>query len=255
MQASYSDYSRMLELQADMTFSRESFFYENSNHWREAKNVIDIGCGNCSYLNKLQNAFPDKEYVGVDINEKLLGEARKFIPKKIDLYADLSHISNDQKFDAIILRLVLNTINDRENFFHSIKRFCHPSTLVVVVDAEDRHFSLIPHLHFFMESLKNFRTNASSNGATRKLRDIVPLELSKKGFEKVNDFDYRVNSSDVPKKTMYLYMQATGNLSSEQSLKEKREKDLENWLQDENSKASFGLFMQQFVFRGDNDRE
>ena len=48
--------------------------------WRDAERVLDVGCGNGFFLNQLADAFPDKEYLGVDVNAGVLALAPPPLP-------------------------------------------------------------------------------------------------------------------------------------------------------------------------------
>lgn len=82
--------------------------------------ILDLGCGTglcCEYLKKY---FPNEEYYGVDISEKMLEKA-----KEKGIYQELSNENifeflerNENQYHLVLAGDVLTYIGDLKNLFH-----------------------------------------------------------------------------------------------------------------------------------------
>jgi len=83
------------------------------------KNILDIGCGDCSFLKKLTTMYPNNKYFGLDIvnNQKCVNQ--KSIEYQIYSGSELPRYQ--KKFDIIFCMHMLYHISDFDNFFNQIK--------------------------------------------------------------------------------------------------------------------------------------
>jgi ubiquinone/menaquinone biosynthesis C-methylase UbiE len=72
--------------------------------------VLDVGCGLADYFTYLKELGIKIDYTGVDINEKLISNAKSIYPSEIDLQVRdfLEHPFKEEEFDFVVCSQVLN---------------------------------------------------------------------------------------------------------------------------------------------------
>jgi tRNA G46 methylase TrmB len=76
MRGDHSLWRELHALQTAMCFALELPAYYASPSWHEARTVLDAGTGHGDYLRGLARRFPEKTYVGVDIEPAYVEAAR-----------------------------------------------------------------------------------------------------------------------------------------------------------------------------------
>lgn len=121
------------------------------------KNVLDLGCGPATQLVRIAELNPDTHFVGIDLSDKMLATAKKFIDEKqlsnievikgdittLDMFADAS-------FDGVISTVTLHhlpQVNDLEKCFYQINRVLSANGAIYLSDFT-RLKSLKSVLHF-----------------------------------------------------------------------------------------------------------
>jgi SAM-dependent methyltransferase len=91
--------------------------------------LLEVGCGTGDLLAALQ----PMRGVGVDFSSEMLSRARKKHPKLEFIQADAHDLSSvTGPFDVIILSDLLNDIWDVQGVFEQLKKFCLPSTRLIL---------------------------------------------------------------------------------------------------------------------------
>ncbi len=97
--------------------------------------VLEVGCGTGDLLAAVKPAFG----VGVDFSESMIGIAASRYPDLIFRHYDIEDPAmidkldeTDQKFDYVILSDLLHVLWDVQKSLNNIRRFCHPSTRVII---------------------------------------------------------------------------------------------------------------------------
>lgn len=98
-------------------------------------NIIDVGCATGEFINFLKNNMPDSEFVGVDIAEELLVEARVRLPN--DKFIRLSALELDDdigQFDTVLALGCMSIFDDveLEIFWRNLVKICKPGGLIIV---------------------------------------------------------------------------------------------------------------------------
>lgn len=69
--------------------------------------ILDVGCGNAEFLQFLKGTGFEGSYSGIDVNQKLLEEAKKRFPKANFKKKDISNIK-DCKYDYVVASGIFN---------------------------------------------------------------------------------------------------------------------------------------------------
>jgi len=128
--------------------------------------IADFGCGNGQIIKEMKLMNPEAKYIGLDVSEKALEEARKIFPEcqfyKIEDGAKFP--LGDNSVDFIFSSEVIEHIYDTENTFSEIARILKPGgkllittpyhglikNLLITVLNFNKHFNPTgPHIRFF----------------------------------------------------------------------------------------------------------
>jgi SAM-dependent methyltransferase len=107
----------------------------------KAKDVIDLGCGNGYLFGKLPGL---SSYTGVDSSEKLLGYAKKRLPKRSDVTLLQSDIAGplslpDAGADLCIANMSLQYVPSLENIPAEIFRLLRPGGVFILIVDHPGH--------------------------------------------------------------------------------------------------------------------
>ena len=97
-------WDELLRFQANITLPVELPCYYVEKGWLEARSVVDLGTGNGYYLKRLQEHFPAKKYLGLDVDaEALEAYARaQAVSNRVPgaHYAGVLHLARGNRADA-----------------------------------------------------------------------------------------------------------------------------------------------------------
>lgn len=128
--------------------------------------IVDFGCGNGQIIKEMELVNPEATYIGLDISEKALEQARKILPDyKFYKIEDGGRFPlDDNSVDFVFSSEVIEHIYDTENAFSEITRILKPGgklllttpyhglikNILIVLFVFDCHFNPIgPHVRFF----------------------------------------------------------------------------------------------------------
>ncbi len=181
----------LLANQSHLYLESDLKFFFNQPAWQVAGNVLELGCGNGAFLSKLANYFPEKKYLGVEIDEKNLGIAKarcKDQPSISFLQSDIWKFAPDKKYDIIVLRFVLQHLKDNERLLPFLKSMLSDNGCIFVVDAFDQMFLSRPAIPSFRSILDQIKKFQDSHNQKRN----ASFELLEIG----DRFGYKVVRSD-----------------------------------------------------------
>jgi len=121
------------------------------------KNILDVGCGDCSFLKKLNAIYPQNNYFGLDIinNQKCINQ--KFIDYEV--YGGIEFPKYYKKFDVIFCMHALYHISDFDNFFYQIKSNLKKNGIFIITTKSKFTLSEIESLFKNIANQINFKAS------------------------------------------------------------------------------------------------
>jgi ubiquinone/menaquinone biosynthesis C-methylase UbiE len=169
-------WDRMQRLQTDFCFAQELAVFQTMPAWTSARTVLDVGTGNGYYLGRLAEWFPDKRYVGIDYCEPLLVRARHAPPPPAEVTlvdADVEQFTASAPFDAVVMRLLLQHLDDPAAALARAAQLTRPGGVLFVIDALDgaRHF--VPPADGFSAFFEAYTAHQRRHGRDRRVGSRV----------------------------------------------------------------------------------
>lgn len=96
-------------------------------HFPNANNILEIGCGTGFVLSNTRQVFPDAQLSGSDIFTEGLSYAKQRVPSAFLFQMDACHIPFSQEFDLIGAFDVLEHIEDDRSALAQIYQACQPN--------------------------------------------------------------------------------------------------------------------------------
>lgn len=239
----YQAYSKMLTTQVDMCFPFEYGFYKETI-LDEHKNILEIGCGNGTFLRTLSQYYPEKKYTGFDYCKQLIEIANES-SQQIDFQFGSTELLKYHEYDLVILRLIVHQLENREEFISDLSDHLVEGARVIIVEPFDDKFQMTPRLPAFNEHLKKHREVLSPNTASRNLKSSLQKEMESFNFSLIKENDFYVPSllPDYRKK-YYDYMVSTSRIiGCEQDVLD----DIATWYDSPDSFVQIGLFMNCYI--------
>ncbi len=104
--------------------------------------ILEIGCGRGFYLKSINAIRPEIGLTGVDVNQKYLNKAKKFVNNKLVkiIHGDASKLLFDNNtFDGIIASEILEHVDDDKKVLSEISRVLTPNG-VVMISVPNRNY-------------------------------------------------------------------------------------------------------------------
>ena len=98
--------------------------------------LLDAGCGPAPMLSLLSEKYPDKNYTGIDLTEKMIEVAKaKNIPNATFIVGDCENLPfEDNSFDVIICSMSAHHYPEIQNFYNSVFRVLRPGGRFILHD-------------------------------------------------------------------------------------------------------------------------
>lgn len=246
----------MLRIQAEMSYGIEQPLYR-TDHWHKAKNVWDIGTGNCAYTSLLARDNPEKVFTCVEHDADMANTARlRLASPRISIHTGTFHdIGGPGLFDFLLIRLVTSHLPDRTSLCRWASTRAAEDAAVLVIDADDEHFLLHPALPLFTEALSSLREDVQAKGGKREIREEVQDSWTSAGFRHFDTNRFIVNSN-LPhfKESMFVYMHLTAEMAVGSPLSTELSDELFSWVLNPESYVQYGLFASSFHWVNNNDK-
>lgn len=126
-----------LKAQVDATFALELPLYYRTSAWRNAKSVLDIGCGNGYYLRQLSSKFENKKYVGIDDSPPLIGVATRRYKRTGIVFHCADIFEHEGQYDFIIARAVVQYLPSVKDFVDKLTRLISPGGAALIIERDD----------------------------------------------------------------------------------------------------------------------
>lgn len=150
---------KILSFEPDPAFARRArIIFENLNLSGREK-ILEIGCGRGFYLRTLDQVLPSLEITGIDLNEKYLKVAEKFIGNsKVKLInADATDLPfKDKTFDRIIATEILEHIPDDQKAISEMYRVLRPDGIAMITVPNKNYPFCWDPLNWVLERLFNW---------------------------------------------------------------------------------------------------
>ena len=159
----------LLASQVSIFLDSELAFLNSLPQWQSARNVADVGCGNGNYIAKLAEKFPGKRFTGIEPSPGLLARARiRHADSRVRfLGGAMETLHLDEPFDFVVLRFVVQHLTNPEAFFESVRRACHSTTVVLIIEPNIEHSAAAPPLVRLSELVQNYEMFCRNKKSTR----------------------------------------------------------------------------------------
>jgi 2-polyprenyl-3-methyl-5-hydroxy-6-metoxy-1,4-benzoquinol methylase len=139
-------WSNLLELQVAQFFPYELQYLLKSKSWRDARRVLDAGCGNGAFLSRLKRYFPDKSYTGLDLQPEYLAAASGSEHLKgIEFVCqDFFAFEPGRPFDVVIMRLIVQHMTGTERIFAKLAALLNPGGSALIIEPDTTAFLNYP---------------------------------------------------------------------------------------------------------------
>lgn len=187
--------NRILSEEPDRAFARRAqIIFENLKLSGKEK-ILEVGCGRGFYLKTLKTLWPDLEVTGIDLNQKYLDQAKKFLGNlEVQLVcADATKLPfKDNSFDRIIATEVLEHISDDQKAIAEMYRVLKPGGIAIVTVPNTNYPFLWDPLNWTLERL--FHRHIPSNiwWLAGIWADHVRLYSEKKLVNEIKKVGFRV---------------------------------------------------------------
>lgn len=138
-------------LRSQAEFAEYNIF-QNIN-FSTSKNILEVGCGVGAQTEILLRRFPKTHVTGVDLNDKQLEAAKKFLGSRPELKnrydlklmsgADLKFEANS--FDGAYLCWILEHVPNPAQILSEVRRVLRPGSEIVVTEVMNSSFFLDPY--------------------------------------------------------------------------------------------------------------
>lgn len=237
-------YNEFLKLQTDLSYGLEHPLFQHDT-WKNAKNVLDYGCGNGAYSLMLSKDYKNKKYQCVDIDENIIHYAKELLSEPVFSVFNGDHNSLivKSKFDFVILRHLTSYLSNRESFFNWIANNTSKNAAILIIDADDENMIITPELPFFTKGLDDFVEDLKEVGGQRDLREDIINECKAVGFD-IQYSNRIIVNSKLPnyKEKLFLYMMLVAELDFGSPVPDKVKEELYSWAIDPDSYVQYGLF-------------
>ena len=101
--------------------------------------ILDIGCRNAGYLKDIIDRYPKKvtNAIGIDITDKHFDEVEYTTPIELQVMNCADGLAfEDNKFDLIIAKDVLECITDKTTFIKEIHRILKTNGVIICANAD-----------------------------------------------------------------------------------------------------------------------
>ncbi len=159
----------LLEMQVAAFLPFEIYSFLNSSGWQKSQTVLDIGCGNGSFLAKLIPFFSKKEYMSIDSSIELISAARNNPDlSSVDIrHANFFDFEPDKCFDSITMRLVFQHLSGVEPVLAKLDNLLVSNGRVFIIEPDLQEFRNEPPTKLFFELLDEYSEMTRARGLNR----------------------------------------------------------------------------------------
>lgn len=242
-------YKNMLTLQVKISADIELALLKD-RHLSKAQDVLDIGCGNGCFTAALSDQYPDKQFVGIDVDSELVAFAKtNYCRQNIQYFIESYTNHTGTGYDVIIARLLVHIIPDRMSFFRWVHSKLNGNGTLIIIDADDENFSIYPKPKLLYE-LDQITNEKIEQIGKRNTKSVVRDELSACNFKEIRFHTISPNSMTVDKALFLRYMHYVMKIELGDQLPLSSYKELFDWFNDDDSFVQYGLYFGLYLKGG-----
>ncbi|MFA6433414.1 MAG: class I SAM-dependent methyltransferase [Elusimicrobiales bacterium] len=144
-------YDELLRIQARVTFADDLKYLVDEPAWNSSTEILELGCGPGYFLANLARYFPQKRFLGVDVDKGFVDAAcRRHGAELSNAAFDTQNIYEwrpERKFDYILLRFVAQHLPDHPALLARLKELLRPDGRVLVIESADKYaYKFVPRV-------------------------------------------------------------------------------------------------------------
>jgi ubiquinone/menaquinone biosynthesis C-methylase UbiE len=232
----------MLKLTTELLYDAEKNLIWDSLIGEGTK-LLDVGCGDGSYLNRIRKSFPEAELTGVEVNEYLFRRAMQSSGGKISyICGSYDSIPKGQMYDIVLMRLVVHHLSDKQHLANWLKSVTHSRSVVLIIDIDEDSLHWNPLLPLFSDLYLQFRRMLPKSRLL-DVKDALKLEFEHEGLVYRSCTTYLVGGIEPSiKRRMHAYMLLVAEFLLGPSVPADYVNELQVWLDDPAGTHSFHMF-------------
>jgi len=182
-------------LQTAMCFPLELPIYYASPSWLRARSVLDVGAGHGDYLRGLVRRFPEKSYLGIDIEPSYIEAAAATVESRAIAFAVGDVMTFEGSYEFVIARLLLQHLEDPGRAVSRLGQLTAPGGSALIIDALDCYRAFYPPLLAYAEFFEAYRELERAAGRDRDIMQRVPDLARATGIFEVREWDVLIPST------------------------------------------------------------
>ena len=254
MRSRAETYSRLLHTQADLSFDLEQMFFRMAPNWISARRILDFGSGDGYYTAKLARLYPEKHFTCVESNASLVEVGRSSVREANVSFAigSFDELEFDEPYDFVFARHAVSYLVDRDAFMTWVTRHIRTSGEVLVVDADDTAFCVVPRLPLVEGGNEEFKDGLEADGGNRDLVSRLPAEWAQHGFSHTFTRSLIVHSEILQRREMVAeFMRCVAEWDHGSPLPSEVVSEIDGWAANSASYLQYGMFGS--LFRKENE--
>jgi ubiquinone/menaquinone biosynthesis C-methylase UbiE len=198
-----------LNLQVKISFSEHQDFLIRHG-FNECSQILDVGCGNGTFVQRLALDHPDIYFTGIDKRKQCIESGQKRVREnltffQVDMFARESTF-DFSRFDGILMRYFLLHVDHSQKILELFKLKSKRPSRIWIIDLDWSQFSCNPPNEIFdklTNLVKEFCAKISVD--SRGGQNVVPL-LQKLEYENivVEHAPFSTRTIDINDLTLYL---------------------------------------------------
>ncbi len=187
-----TSWNRIMRYQVDFSFPLELPIYLSMASWHAADRVLDLGSGDGYYLCRLASYFPDKSYIGIDLDERAIQAARTRTVTQNDESSERDALSiafetadalcYTGSFSVAIARLLVQHLSGAETLFAAAPNFLQRDGMLIVIDSNDHARLFWPketcgRINAFFQAFSEFQPGRSHSATMMQIAPDYGFEV------------------------------------------------------------------------------
>jgi SAM-dependent methyltransferase len=194
----------LLDCQTALTLPLELPHYYACSKWKEAPAVLDLGTGPGYYFCRLARLFPEKSYVGIDIDESYVEMAQDGAPPYMRfMQSDLFDFK--EQFPVVMAHLVAQHLPSLDTFLNKVTDLLTPEGCFISVEPKDELRLYYPSLPNISEMFRNFSQAQRKKGLNRDAGAVMERLSASCGLRLEQTVDIIIPSSLPTYKTLFVH--------------------------------------------------